>query len=653
MRVRVRKFLFAIGGIVLAAVALSNYSAPPPRPATPTAQAVPGVMGPPAPPPEAAFALAVSPNDLVEMALADLQTVPVFDRPFTRYLAIQDGSKASLRTCSLAMNYISRASAIYRPMPVANGHLARIDLRWYAPREADLKEWLTTWEEFAFDPMFALLITRDTINFAGVRDVPRHKVSRLVEVPGGTEEFFVDEEWGNWFDQFGRKVDKGTPGAAWRTTRTERVKKTRQLPPTVKTVEEEVALADVDVVRFNAGHLDQQKIEALQRETGSLAPVVDHRYFLTRAMATIKDKGVFATVFGGLYYELRGVRKAKDVLGKDTKATDLDLYFESLGIGNIKAGLTQERLFDTLRSDQRLAVFRSDITGKPRDVSSFHTPADKEGGSWGAITGDVKDGDIDIGDRAFANLLTPRRAAREAIFPTANSFPIFALFNGDGARQDEVPPDVAVDSTIPAPHTRRLQPSIGCIRCHGTDGSDGWKPLRNDIKTLLFGRLDIFGDLSQHGRFSSDVVDRLAGLYAGDFSKNLRRARDDLAEATLRATGPWEGDAGQTDTAKVASQRLADEWSAYNYDRVDAQQALREMGYAVPAKQSVEVLKLLVPPDVRQVPVEGFFSEDVRLGALQAGISINRADFALVFGTMAERASRNRATVDKILKAAK
>src|SRR5262249_53356829 len=151
----------------------------------------------------------------------------------------------------------------------------------------------------------------------------------------------------------------------------------------------------------------------LQAECHSAAPVVEGHYFMTRALSTIQDKGVFKTVFGGLYYRLRGIKKST-VKG----ASDLDLFFQELGIGNIKAGLTQEKLFNDLRSDQRIAMFRSDITGKPREVSGFHTPADREGASWGAITGDIKDGDVDIGDRSFANLLTPRRQAREAIFPT-------------------------------------------------------------------------------------------------------------------------------------------------------------------------------------------------------------------------------------------
>jgi hypothetical protein len=223
---------------------------------------------------------------------------------------------------------------------------------------------------------------------------------------------------------------------------------------------------------------------------------------------------------------------------------------------------------------------------------------------------------------------------------------MFGLFNGDGVRQDEVPPDVAVDSTIPAPHTRRLQAAIGCIRCHGTDGSDGWKPLQNDVKTLLSGKLDLLGDLTQRNRIASDVLDRLSGLYQGDFAKNLRRARDDVAEVTLKATGPWPDAKDQTDAAKVAAVKVADEYAAYNYDLVDAQSALRELGIDAGKSESLQLIGMLLPPDERAAFADVIL-EDPRIAALKAGLGINRSDWALVYGFAAERAQKNLAMVEK------
>lgn len=591
-------------------------------------------------------------NELVKMAIMDLQTIPLIHQPFIRYLAIQDGEMLSVRTCSLTMNYLSRASTIIRPMPLFDSHLVRIDLRLYAPRQEDLAEWLTLWEELSFDPMFALLITKDTINFSGLRpeQLPKRKVKKTVikkvKIPGKIreEKRVIDHPGGDLVYPDGRgTVENVKPGKYVMDLRFDEGGSERDVAEQVEV--EVVGLGEgVDVVRLDGGHIDPAAFQQLQTLTGSLAPIVDHNYFKARALSTIRDKGVFTTIWGGLYYEFRGIKKSKDVKGKE-KVTDLDVFFEGLGIGNIKGGETAEQLFDRLRSDQRLAVFRSNVTGKPRDVSMFHTPAEREGSSWGAITGDVKDQSVDIGDRAYANLLNPRRDAREAIFPTANGFPIFALFNGQGVRQDEVPPDIANDDTIPPPYTRRLQPGIGCIRCHGPH--DGWQPLQNDVAEMMKNRrFDIFDDLSSKSRFNTDIIDRLAGLYSGSFAKNLRRARDDFAEASLKATGPWPDGDLQVDLAKKASARLSSEYAEYNYELVDAQKACRELGHDLGKEEAVAFLKASLPPDPRS-RIGDVFPEDPRLIALESGISILRTDWSLFRPFAAERLQRNLANVRK------
>lgn len=608
-----------------------------------------GFVGPPEPPRLVLW----TPEMAVQAALADLQTVPEFQRRYIRYLFVPDGDMRSVRTCSLAINYVSRGSAIYLPLPLAGNHLLRVDMTLYAPRETDLREWLSLWEDFAFDPTFSLLLTKDTLEFAAAFDLtmPKRKVTKTRKVPGPWREVKRDitHRGGDFHypDDTGRVVPaaKMAPGEYTAILKF----KTEVDEDYVEEVPELLA-SDVDVVRFNSRGIDPVSLVRLQELTYSQAPVVEHRYWKFRALSQIrdKDKVVYDTVFGGRYYALRGIKK--QVNKKGEKGTDRDLFFEKLGIGNIRAGLTVDELFDTLRSDQRQAMFRSDVTGKPRVVFSFHTPADKEGGSWGAITADVKDKDIDIGDRGFANLLKPRFAAQEAIFPTVTSLSIFALFNDKGELQDEVPPDVANDSTIPHPHTQRLQPAIGCIRCHGSDGSDGWKPLRNDIKQLLDGRLDVFGDLGAGKRnaFSPDTFDRLAGLYAGDFSKNLRRARDDVAEATLKATGPWEGGVGdQTDVAKLAAVRLGDEYRDYWYEEVTAAKALQDLGLDVPANKAKEMFGAVLPPDLRN-QIGGFVPEDPRIAALRQGLNVSRADWAFAQSFAAER---SKGRVEELRKA--
>ena len=555
------------------------------------------------------------PDDAIHFAWEDIRNVNPFDHPFTRYIFIPEGDKDKryMRITSLCLNYISRASSIIRPLPIRGGLLLRIDLRWYAPKIQDLKDWIETWEELAFDPSFSLLLTKDTINFAGIdhSTIPKQRVKKIKSRRG----------------IIGENPD-GSPifGIV-----------------TVDTWEEvPTALGqNVDVVRFNPDKaIESLTYQNLQLATRTLAPVVDHRYFKARSMNSVKGKGVFAKVYGGLYYEFAGIKKAKDVLGQDTKATDLDLFFENIGIGNIKGALTVDRLFDKLRSDQGMVVFRSDVTGKPRDIWSFNTPNGKEGSGWGAITGDVTDSDIDIGDRAFANLLTPRRKAREAIFPRPTGLLLFGLFNGDGARQDEVPPDIAPDHTIPNPHTKVLQAGAGCIRCHGFIGSDGWQPIKNDLTKLLSGRLDIFDDRGLRRRIQSDIIDRIAGRYTGNFSKNLRRARDDVAEATLKATGPWEGSEDQTDVARLAAQRLHDEYKWYWWNTVDAKAALADLGLKVDPRHANKIYNAILPPELTSFR-DGHFPEDPRIGAISSGLAINRSDWALSYSFAAERVRKN------------
>lgn len=539
--------------------------------------------------------------DAVPLARADLAQFPPQFHCYFRYLWIPDGAKSSARIASLALNYVSRGSVIISfdllengkpgivpPALIANGHLLRVDLRNYAPRDTDQREWMRIWEGFGFDPMFNLLITKDSVNFA-------EKLAALTPAP--------------------------VPG---------------------KPVKPVLGRRALDVFRVNAPHLPNSIVD-LQAQTHTCAPIVELGYFLTRALSTIRVKiggiadgtTVYENVWGGEYYRLRGIKKAKDVLGKDTKATDLDLFFENLGIGNIKAGLTQEKLFDKLNSDQRTIAFVSNVTGQPREITSFHTPAQRVGGSWGAITGDGRNQDVDIGDRAFANVLKPRRVAREGIFPGANGLNIFILVNGEGALQDEVPHEVADDRTIPAPHNQRLE-IHGCLRCHYIDGSDGWKPLPRDHRRMIAGNLDIFGDLSA-GRKAVDfgTVDRLAGLVSDEFDVNLRQARDDVARNTLRACGSFNKAETQAGIARVAGQKMADLHADYNYVLVDARRMLRTLGADVVPSKAVEIFKQLM--DLPTPDANGVYLEKPTIVGLATGGSLLRVDVSLVQAEMQSR----------------
>ncbi len=498
-------------------------------------------------------------NAAIAMALADVRTLPHHDRQYQRYIWIPNGKVEDLQDVSLTLNYISRASTIIRPIPVA-GHLARVDVRHYAPKDADQVEWFQAWVQLRFDPRFSLLLTKDTLKFSR---------GLIVNVP--------DFKEGD------------------------------------------------DVIQVPSPHLDQAAYAALVHETQSQAPIVSHRYFIVRALSTIRDVGVFKTVYSGLYYDFVGIKtNAK-------KGTDEDVLFEQLGVGDVQAGLTAAKVFEKLRSDQRIAVFRSNITGRPRRADFLRTLASRDGQSIVSVTHDIKQANIDVGVHPIFNLLDFKDDARELIAEKANGLHLFALFDNNGKRQDEAPPDVAVDHTIPAPHSTRLQPAIGCIRCHGPDS--GWRVVHNDAKKLLGGLLDVFPSRK------ADEIDRLAGLYSGDVElKLLPRGRDDYAQAILRATGPFKASKNQTDIAKLSAERLANTWKVYWYDLVGPSQALDELGIKHDPKKAVETLRKLIPPPLA---IEGdlvpHVPEDPRIGGLLVGLSIGRSDFDLVFSFLASR----------------
>lgn len=512
-------------------------------------------------------------NVAVAKAVKDILTVNVHDRKYVRYIWLQDGSQDALHSVSLTLNYISRTSTIKRPIFIDHD-LVKFDCRYYGID--------ATWNELRFDPKFSLLLTKDTLAFIGIKT--RKQV--LVDSPP--------------FQEDGKTYTKKW---AW--------------------VEEEVKQVTEDVVQAVSPHLDQKAFGILVNETGSPAPIVSDRYFTVRALSTIQDKGAYKIIYGGLYYQFANIQTGLK------KGTDEDNLFEQLGVGDVESGITAKRIFDRLRSDQRVAIFRSNITGRPRRIDFLRTLAGLDTQSFVSVTHDIKAEDIDIGKHPVMNLLDFKDAAREIIFEKANGLHGFALYDGNGKRTDEAPPDIAIDHLVPAPHSTRLQPAIGCIRCHGKEG--GWRVVNNDAKKLLGGLLDIFPSRK------ADEIDRLVGLYSGNVeNKLLPRGRDDYASAILKSTGPWGKD--QTEIVSTSSSYLSNLWKEYWYDTIDASAALIELGIKHDKKEAVTILRKLLPP----VPViiDGRIPEDPRIGALLVGLSINRSDFDLVYSFIAKRVKK-------------
>lgn len=544
-------------------------------------------------------------NDAAVLALMDLRAMPEIDQPFQRYLWITDGDTKTAQMMAAVPNIVSRGTEIFRPVPMGADKLLlmRMDLRLYAPRTQDLKDWLTTWEELRNEPRFSLLITKDTINqlvldegeaFPTVRKRVTHK-TRLKGRNGKTKTIFTE-------------VDADV------------------------SIKE---LKDLELARLIGRHVNLEVWQELVTRTQSQAPVVTHGYLLTRMLTTIQEDQLWKELYGGLYYEFAGVKE-----NKTGKGTDEDLWFQDhLGLGDVAAGLTARKIYDRIRSDRRIGIWKSQVTGKPRAIDYAHGPNEGEGtGNW-AISHDPRDKDIDVARHPMFNLLNLKDAAREAIWGKANGFHGYAMFDGNGKLAREVPFDVAVNRKIPGPHTARLQGGIGCISCHETE-SEGWQPLRNDVRDLLPA---ILGDTARAKETIPDTLDELRSKYAGDPTKWLNRGRDDYSAAFLKATGPLDkDDPANKGIVKTAGALMWKVYVEHNYEPVTAHTFLRDLGLDAPEKDSPKVLRALLQPTPDQVQGLGV-PMDVRLLALMQGQSINRVDSDLVFGFAAVQAQRKLA----------
>lgn len=544
-------------------------------------------------------------TEIQAIVAEDLGKLPAVDRLFVRYVWIASGEPEDFQATMLVANLVSRASVVY-PLSrasVIRGQLIRIDLRALAPRSDDgvndLQDFANAWEELRFDPTFNKLLTANAI---------RNLIADGIAVPcvviGDDGKLSVSDD--------GRVEVRCRPykhnGATFSTRW-------------------------ASVVRLIPEHQDAKVVASIELMTGSEAAIVDHRYFITRAMTSIKGKGVFKDLWSGLYLDLSGIKTAKQAGKKNV--TDEDVLFDSLGVG-----ANADNVFDGLRSDQRTATLYSGVTGRMRrtDLGPTKSTAPNIAQAIFATTHDISTLDVDLDSDPFANLIKFTDTARETFFTKRNGLQAGVLFDGKGNLQEVAPQNVVSDSTIPHPYAQDLQPFISCLRCHYMDGSGGWKPLTNDVPQLVRFGLSVLDDRTRKGRSQADTIDRIQGLYAGTPEKDravqkvLRRAREDTQEAIQSVTGPWKDDKDRSDPGKHAANAVARIFSEYNYERVDASRALEDMGYRVSGK-ATKTFATFVPPDVSTL-------EDYRIGVLRADRTLGRVEWSLVQGYATERARR-------------
>lgn len=322
--------------------------------------------------------------------------------------------------------------------------------------------------------------------------------------------------------------------------------------------------------------------ESLHEAVSSTAPILRVDYFV-RACTT--------TVDGGLYYRFRGI----------SHGTTLDEYLESRGLSRKRSA--------ELQSDVRSIMLPSDITGKPRRVDLIQGSGARPtvASALGAITYDQRDGAQAAVNDPLMNMEDFEYAGSEVIVEMPNGTHEFTLWDAKGRLVDSVPDDIACDSEIPDPYTKRLQPAIGCVRCHGKH--DGWQPLTNKVLPgLLRAQLRVFTDPVRQ--------QRLDGLYGDVLDEPLRLARNSYDSVVFKMTG-GRGVAAVSESVRAV-------FGSYVYDTVDATAALREVG-VVGEETFAEVYPAPPPTDA------GGPLEDPRFAVLRHGGVLTREQWDSIY----------------------
>lgn len=320
----------------------------------------------------------------------------------------------------------------------------------------------------------------------------------------------------------------------------------------------------VRTVYTDGGWVNLKTAEELRTMTGSGGAVVRADWFLFNALQPPD------------YYNMAGVPK---------KLSDLYALF---GVN----GQTQI----ALNANKGASIFRSGVTHHPRRISRWQTP---RGAAW--VTYDSRDD----GDPLKHPIRVPgfgfKHDASEHILTKPNGLHLFALYNDKGERQNEVPPDIAHDTTA-INNDKRLLAGISCIRCHE---ESGLRPFGNDFAKLLDGRETKGANL----HLPIEEIDKLQSFYDTErLDILLKRDREDYEVATKRATG------GKLDGAGVAK-AVTFAYAKYGYDLVGIETALRDLG-----AESEEPLKQ---------------SDDPIVLAIVAGLEVNRSDWELSYGNAA------------------
>jgi hypothetical protein len=338
-----------------------------------------------------------APADAVAYALADLSAMNKGDQPFQRYVWIHDGSKKYGEINYTINTAWSRATPLVKTKLVAQGRLVRIDLRQLAPRAdvegKDFRDILQLWEKLAIEePYFHITRTTDDA-------VPTNaKLIKDEKDPEGSVRFEHD----------GQLYFKSANGNAY-------IHKNNEWQAT------KLQFAKKEAVAVAAAHVGLETHVMLQGLTQSAAPVVRADWWIVKSLTTLD---------GGLYYDLVGIER------KPAQGTARDAFFKKVGV-DVKE-------IEKLRSDQRTAMFKSKVTGRPRRVDYYQGIAVRPDSGSGLVivTYDTSEEQVKAKNDPIRNLLEFEFAAQEIIAERPNGLHYYVLFAANGDLQDSAPDNV-------------------------------------------------------------------------------------------------------------------------------------------------------------------------------------------------------------------
>jgi len=519
----------------------------------------------------------VGPNQALLLAAQDAATLSPAELLGTRWLWCPVARNKPLADATLnAVVAEVRQSQVIRSTTVAGGSLLRVDLHDLSPREFTraAKTWdrLKTFELYEFGGGGEVVTTTAT-DHVEARPAEGRTIA-VGKVPAGYRFRPARTDQGKWLlcEYLGRK--------AW------------------------IALSDTrpagDTPRLGRWLSDEAVIagSSLAVATAAAVPIVRLEDFLRQAWASNDD---------GLYYDFLGVSR------------DYDEVLKQFGL--------DRKTIDGLGSDRWAAIFRSGVTDSPRAIvvsPTLGVSASAPGWYWESrdISRDAGDAE-DPKKHPLRNLLSGKAVATEAFAPRANGAIVYLLVQfdaaGKGTLANEVPPNIAYDSTVKAPHDQRLIAGRSCVVCHSLGTDDGFRPFTNAAPLLVKSGVDVLADLTDR-----DGVAKIVDRYQWDSDDAIRGHRATFARFTARAGG-----VGYT-PAKFGAD-LSGVWHDYVFGDVTPEVAAVELGATATKGKPLPPLARLIPRPAGQV------IEDPVIGALLAGLSVTRRDWQLVAGEAIRR----------------